>query len=101
MFCGRTGAEPELHAIAHLLERTRSRLAFECVHIHWRMKPLLAAAGQGARHVPAGLSSVVFGAGTAPSGTFWLHAIKQSARRAWPGLNPQICRVDGRVGYAR
>ena len=34
MLRGRTGAEPELHAIAHMLQRTRRRLPLKSVHIH-------------------------------------------------------------------
>ena len=34
MLRGRAGAEPELHAVANLLERTCRRLPFQCVHVH-------------------------------------------------------------------
>jgi hypothetical protein len=36
MLGGRTGAEAKLHAVSHLLERTRRRLPFEFFHIHAR-----------------------------------------------------------------
>ena len=37
MLGGRAGAEPELHAVAHMLQRARRRLPFQCVHVHAAM----------------------------------------------------------------
>ncbi|MET4828632.1 hypothetical protein ABH972_006221 [Bradyrhizobium ottawaense] len=34
MLGGRAGAEPELHAVPHLLERARRGLSLQLVHIH-------------------------------------------------------------------
>ena len=34
MLGGRAGAEPELHAVAHMLQRPRRRLPFQFVHVH-------------------------------------------------------------------
>src|SRR5258708_4985091 len=40
MFCGRTGAEPELHAVLDMLQRARRGLPFQCVHVHVTTMPL-------------------------------------------------------------
>jgi hypothetical protein len=34
MLRGRSGAEPELHAVPHIFKRTSCRLPFQFVHIH-------------------------------------------------------------------
>ena len=39
MLRGRTGAEAELHAVAHLLQRARRRLPFQFFHIHAMAMP--------------------------------------------------------------
>ena len=57
MLRGRTGAEPELHAVPDMLQGLRRRQPFQCVHIHVQTMPL-----EGTRR---GFSSVVSAPGTA------------------------------------
>ena len=40
MLCGRAGAEPELHAVADVLQGFRRRLPLQLVHIHVLTMPL-------------------------------------------------------------
>jgi hypothetical protein len=65
MFRGRTGAEAQLHSVAHMFERTGRRLPFQSVHIHvqqcpWDPMPIMRPAMSG-----GGISSVVLRGGTA------------------------------------
>jgi hypothetical protein len=65
MFRGRTGAEAQLHSVAHMFERTGRRLPFQSVHIHvqrclWDSMPVMRPAVSG-----GGISSVVLREGTA------------------------------------
>ena len=74
MLGGRAGAEPELHAVLHMLQRVRRRLPLQFVHIHVLTMPLKNRARRG-------ISSVVL----APRNSAMVDAF-------WPEIGYRLCR---------